>query len=169
MPLFQFATDRVPELARGIGGIQRPIVASPSGTSFDIGRLTSAEQAAIPLQLPRPLFVRCSFQDERRFRDTLRRGAEVDSRLRGLSSRGRDAPLVFVEANEAREAYQVAGRYKVSGGTLSLEASVFLDENEVERISVRFDAAEPDRAAGTIIRKIEDLIRRLDSDQAEGH
>ena len=48
--LFGFAADKVPELARDIGGVQRPIVASPRGASFDIGRLTAAEKNKIPLR-----------------------------------------------------------------------------------------------------------------------
>jgi hypothetical protein len=35
--LFQYAADRVPELARGIGGVQKPRVAAPRGDSFDTG------------------------------------------------------------------------------------------------------------------------------------
>ena len=54
--LFGFAADKVPELARDIGGVQRPIVASPKGgASFDIGRLTKEDKAKVPLQAVRPV------------------------------------------------------------------------------------------------------------------
>ncbi|MDQ3817056.1 MAG: caspase family protein, partial [Acidobacteriota bacterium] len=57
--LFQYAADQVPLLARNIGGIQRPIIASPKGSSFDVGLLkTKEERAAIPLAQVRPLVLR---------------------------------------------------------------------------------------------------------------
>ena len=63
--LFNFASDRVPQLAEGIGGIQRPVVASPkSGQSFDIGQVSDADKDSIPLQSLRPLVLRANFGDE---------------------------------------------------------------------------------------------------------
>ena len=34
--LFQYAADQVPQLARHIGGIQKPLITAPRGTSFDV-------------------------------------------------------------------------------------------------------------------------------------
>ena len=44
--LFGYAADRVPELARHVGGIQTPLVASPGGSSFPLGRLDSEDRKA---------------------------------------------------------------------------------------------------------------------------
>ena len=56
--LFGFAADKVPELARDIGGVQRPLIASPRGSSFDIGRLTAADREKVPLQMIKPVVLR---------------------------------------------------------------------------------------------------------------
>ena len=63
--LFQYARDRVPFLAEGIGGIQKPQVFSPYGAqSFDIGEMTSEDVAAVKLSPVNPVFIRSNFQDE---------------------------------------------------------------------------------------------------------
>ena len=84
-PLFSFATNRVPELAKYIGGIQQPVVASPGGQSFDIGQLTAEDKALIPLQAVRPLVLRSNFQDDKRLRDHLELGRRVNEQLRASS------------------------------------------------------------------------------------
>ena len=70
--LFSFASDKVPELARDIGGVQRPTVASPKGASFDVGRLTAEDRPKVPLQSVKPVVLRSSLQAEKPPRDTLR-------------------------------------------------------------------------------------------------
>src|SRR5262249_24085816 len=69
--LFEFAADKVPELAHDIGGSQKPIRASPSGASFDIGMLLKEDKEKIPLEQVRPLVVSLGFRDKRNDRDTL--------------------------------------------------------------------------------------------------
>src|SRR6202011_2249689 len=88
--LFNFAADKVPELARDIGGIQRPVIASPRGSSFDIGQVTADDQGKIPLQAVRPLVLRVLFQDEEELTDVLGLGQSLDEVLRDASSRGRE-------------------------------------------------------------------------------
>src|SRR5215471_10574912 len=52
---FDYATDEVPELAKDIGGIQRPSIAIPlGGSSFDIGQIGDEDKARIPLAGVRP-------------------------------------------------------------------------------------------------------------------
>ena len=63
--LFQNARERVPQLAKGIGGVQSPEVFSPFGAeSFDIGELTTEDKEQIPLARVKPVFIRSNFQDE---------------------------------------------------------------------------------------------------------
>jgi WD40 repeat protein len=134
---FDFAADRVPELAREIGGIQRPVVATPrGGASFDIGQLASADRERIPLATVRPLVVESSFQDEERFRDVLELGRWVDDSLRGAAAaRGATGP-VFVEAAEFPGAYSLAGRYLVDGSRVRVDVRIFLDAERVASFTV---------------------------------
>ena len=98
--LFSFAADKVPELARDIGGVQRPLIASPRGSSFDVGRLTAADREKVPLQTIKPVVLRCSFQEEKRARDGLGLTKRVNERLREASAVARGAQLVFVDAED---------------------------------------------------------------------
>src|SRR5206468_1979291 len=69
LDLFGFAVDRVPELARNIGGVQRPLIASPRGASFYIGQVTAEDREKIRLQKERPLVLRAGFREAGRVRD----------------------------------------------------------------------------------------------------
>ena len=62
LSLFQFAANKVPELAEEIGGIQKPEIRVPEdGKSFDIGRLDVADRDAIQLAAPKPVYVNSRF------------------------------------------------------------------------------------------------------------
>ena len=113
LPLFGFAVDRVPQLAQDIGGIQRPIMASPkNGASFDIGQIVSEDRSKVPLQPVRPFVVRTNLQEEEQFRDVLGLANRVDQELRDIAERGPRTPLVFLDASDFPEAYQIVGRYR---------------------------------------------------------
>ena len=100
--LFSYAADTVPSLARDVGGIQRPTIAVPnSGASFDIGQLTTADKAKVPLQAARPLVVRSNFQDETRFDDILGLSKLVDEQLRTHSAADEGATGVRRRARNA--------------------------------------------------------------------
>lgn len=136
--LFDFSADRVPELAQGIGGIQRPVRAIPiGGVSFDIGQLLSEDKPQIPLQTVLPLVLRASFQDEDRLRDHLNLSKQVNERLREVSARGREAPLVFVDAEEFPGACELVGRYRVRGDTVTVTVLV----SQGSRKPARFETA----------------------------
>jgi hypothetical protein len=61
--LFQYAADQVPQLAGQIGGIQKPLIFAPRGTSFDVGQLRSVDKKLIPLAQVRPLLLRPALQN----------------------------------------------------------------------------------------------------------
>jgi hypothetical protein len=111
--LFQSARDRVPELASGIGGIQKPVIFSPWGAeSFDVGELTSKDRESIPLASIKPVFVRSNFQDELEFEDVLELSKTVDQALNDFSSKGSDPALIFVNSRDFPDACRLAGRYR---------------------------------------------------------
>ena len=134
--LFGFAADKVPELAKDIGGIQRPVIASPKGASFDIGRVLDEDKEKIPLQTVRPLFVRSNFQEEDEFADVLDLGKSVDRALNEVASRGRDAALVFVEARGFPAAYRIVGRYRVDGEKVTVSIRLLKGKKKVASFSV---------------------------------
>jgi hypothetical protein len=132
--LFDFAADRVPALA-GIHGIQRPVIASPKGSSFEIGRVTAEDQALIPLQRVRPLVLQASFHDADDL-DPLALGDQIDDALRDLASSGPNAPLVFVDARRMPGAYRVAGSYQVEGERVSVSVRLAPADGKGETFSL---------------------------------
>jgi hypothetical protein len=151
--LFAFAADTVPDLAKDIGGIQRPVLAQPKGgASFDIGRLTAEARAKVPLQEAKPLFVRCSFQEERRLKDVLGLERAVNEALRG------DPSLIFVDACEMPGALQLIGRYVVKDGTVTLTSVLFRGEEEMATFAV--EGPETD-VAGLTLKILSEALNRI--------
>jgi WD40 repeat protein/Flp pilus assembly protein TadD len=153
--LFAFAADKVPELARDIGGVQRPTVASPRGTSFDIGRLTSEDRPRVPLQSVKPVVLRCSFQEEKRVRDRLGLTMRVNERLREASAAARGAKLVFVDAEDFPGALQAAGRYKAEGDRVTVSVTLFEGEKEAASFTIEGTAENLDELAAKVVAGVE--------------
>jgi WD40 repeat protein len=155
LELFGFAADRVPELARDIGGVQRPVIASPRGGSFDIGRVTSADQKRIPFQQARPQVVRSLFQDEEAFTDVLGLSECIDERLRDSANRGRNAPLVFIDVRKLPDSYQAAGRYRTEKDKVTVTLRLARGDDKGEPFTVQGDKAKLDELAARIVTEIE--------------
>ncbi len=152
--LFEFAADKVPELARDIGGVQRPTIASPRGASFPIGRLTTDDQGKVPLEKIKPFVLRSSFQEEARPLDGLGLTRKVDDRLRDVSA-ARGAGLVFLDAAESADAVRAAGRYKAEGDKVSVSVALYKGDKELAKFAVEGSAAKPDELAEKIAAAVE--------------
>lgn len=117
---FDFAEDEVPKLAGSIGGIQKPQITSPQGSSFDIGELGTPEaRAAIPLSVALPQILRPKLADENSpdLYDTLGLEKVLRAKLSEASqpsARGAGT-LAFVDATELPGAIAIGGRYKIEG------------------------------------------------------
>ncbi|MFN5169963.1 MAG: caspase family protein [Cyclobacteriaceae bacterium] len=118
--LFQHAKERVPELAKGIGGIQSPQVFSPQGAqSFDIGELDDEIKKQIPLPKTRPVFVRSNFMNEQALDDTDDLGTQLDEALNELSAKGEKAPILFMDIQKYDEGCKISGKYKKANGLIT--------------------------------------------------
>ncbi|MFZ4632914.1 MAG: caspase family protein [Saprospiraceae bacterium] len=114
MTLFQYSRDRVPELAKGIRGIQTPILAFPNnGASFDIGIVDG--QVKIPLAQVKPVFIRNVFQDEVELDDVIGLTDALEKHFRELTAKGAQADIIFVDVKEYENAYSFKGLYSVKG------------------------------------------------------
>jgi hypothetical protein len=120
--LFQYAHDRVPTLARGIGGIQTPQIYSPQGAqSFDLGLLTENEKKEIPIAKIRPVYIRSSFQDEKELEDVLGLGKAIDEAMSETSLKEVDAKLIFIDVKDYPDGCKLIGRYQKEGGKILLK------------------------------------------------
>jgi WD40 repeat protein len=123
--LFEHAADLVPQLATGLGGIQRPLVAAPrAGGSFDIGSLDRAGRERIPLALLRPVLLAVQVEEADTWKDTLDLTRRINAALREASARPQ-APLLFVDAREHPDAYVLRGRYRVEKGGVTVALKLF--------------------------------------------
>ena len=118
LDLFQFAANKVPELAEEIGGIQKPEIRLPEdGKSFDIGRLSLSDRDAITLAAPKPVYVHSRLQDESAIFDRLSLSELVDQQLLELSKQD-DAPIAFVDDKSFSGATLINGRYSETDGLI---------------------------------------------------
>jgi len=139
--LFQHAANQVPQLARGLGGIQRPQIAAREGTSFDIGELTSEDKAAVPLAsikpvILRPLFIWNTESEE----DDLNLTARVRKTLKEQSfvaaRGGEEARYVYVDADEMPGAIRASGSYSIDGDAVKVKL-ILRQEETVKKIEVQ--------------------------------
>jgi hypothetical protein len=116
---FDSARQRVKEdLARGIGGIQEPLVRSPRGETFPIALLTMNDVREIPLSVVKPQLLRAQCLDEDDG-DRLELCAALRAELRAASipsprgQGGGEPPLVYLDqvAGEVADAYTPQVRY----------------------------------------------------------
>ena len=160
--LFDFAADEVPKHARDLGGIQQPVVATPrGGQSFPLGRLTSADQAKIPLQPTRPAFVRSVLPDAAIKRDVLGLGAKVDDALKTAAGRGKGAPLVFIDAADMKDSYVVAGEYATDGTAVTVSANLLRGDKPVGELKATGTKDKLDDLAAKLAADAEALLKKV--------
>jgi WD40 repeat protein len=135
--LFDAASRRVSELARGMNRQQRPVIAMPrGGGNVYIGQLKDTEQQAIQSHLvvePRPRFVLPSFHDQTTWRSESKLREAVTSELRERGYRSQP-PLALVEVQDLPGAYELVGTLDTpaSGGAASkVTARVFQGGKQV--------------------------------------
>jgi hypothetical protein len=81
---FEKASEDVPDLARSIGGIQKPVIAAPKGTGFPVALLTAEDRAKIPLATVKSQLLRVVCLDEAD-KDKLHLRAPLREQLRALT------------------------------------------------------------------------------------
>ncbi len=128
--LFEYVADQVPLLAKGIGGIQKPYIATPGSTapgkataSFDIGRLSADDRKQIVLRSPRPMILSPRLLNAELIEDDLKLEPMLRARLRESSyavARGQPAQVVYVDADEMAGAIQLSGQYTVQAPNLQV-------------------------------------------------
>ncbi len=139
--LFQYALDQVPQLARNIGGIQKPQIAAPEGASFDVGRLTGEDKPKVPLSIIRPLILRPLLIDPLENDDNLnlsielRKALAADSYItarRGAS----DIKAVFVDADELPGAVRPTGTYLIEDKQVHVKLTLKRDGQKIAIVEV---------------------------------
>jgi WD40 repeat protein len=149
LPLLNFARERVPQIAAGIGGIQEPKVFSPYGAeSFDIGQVSEDVRSSIPLAQAKPMFVRSTFIDVDESEDQLGLSKLIDGELNERSVSGaKGGSLVFLDVKDFPEAYKLSGTYKKHGDTFVL--------------NMRIRSVDFDKKSALLANSIDDLKKQI--------
>ena len=165
--LFQFARDEVEQLAKDIGGIQKPMVFAPTDDSFEVGQLKTEDRLKIPLATPRPMILRPLFFDEAADDDTLSLMKIVRARLRDESFvTGRGASpgiLVFVDDDEFPGGIRPTGRYTVQGNNVTLTLRLRRDGIEIANTQVTGTKDDVPGLAAKVVEAVKEAIRKLPS------
>jgi hypothetical protein len=152
--LLHYSTEEVPQLAKEISGIQQPQFMSPSGAgSFDIGMVDDSVRNSIRLAEPKPVFIRPQFVVAGKPTDEAGLTRMVAETLFDMRSKGKDAPISFVDAGSYPGAYQISGTYTMEQEIIRVEVYVLKDGNrEVARFPME---GKPDNLQALAVRIIE--------------
>ncbi len=124
MTLFQYARDKVPDLAKSIRQVQTPVLAFPTdGGSFDIGIVDAGVK--IPLAQVKPVFIRNNFQNDDTYDDDLGLTKALAEYFQQITARGAKADLIYVDVSEYENAYSIKGRYTVVGDAITVRGRLF--------------------------------------------
>ncbi len=124
MRLFQHARNEVPEMAKGIRGIQIPVMAFPAGgESFDIGIIDNP--AKIPLDQVKPVVVQAMFQEQEGYKDVLGLSNAMDDYFRRIALRGAQSKITFMDSKEYENAYSIQGRYTFNGNSVLVRGLLY--------------------------------------------
>jgi WD40 repeat protein len=151
--LFQKARDRVPELAFGIGGIQKPEVFSPYGAeSFDIGELNEEDKSKINLAQEKPMVLLTNFQDGATLDDNLGIEKIVDETFRNEASK--NSKFVFVDTKDFPGAYRIRGGYTSNKKTITLKVNVYVGKDLVKTFELSENIEEIQKLSENILENV---------------
>ncbi|MEI6521249.1 MAG: caspase family protein, partial [bacterium] len=129
--LFNYAADRVPQLARGIGGVQRPIIAVPHGISFDFGMLDDEDKANIIITSPLPVYIKPTLLDAQKTRDTLNISTILQNTLRN-----NDEKLIYIDTDSFPDGMKINGIYTNSNGQITAKIKIWQNEKVVKEFTL---------------------------------
>jgi WD40 repeat protein len=150
---FEDASKEVPDLARSIGGIQKPVIAAPKGTGFPVALYKHDDLKDVPLAAVRQQLLRLICQDDH-YLDSLRLGAAVRERLRAASYTQNDiqargsatdsTPVLYLDQiADLPGALQPQIHYSVQGQTATLHLLLVREEQLVKEKDLTASAADP--------------------------
>ncbi|MFO0867071.1 MAG: caspase family protein [Gemmataceae bacterium] len=158
--LFQYAAEQVPRLAKNIGGIQKPLIAAPRGSSFDIGRLTTEEKQRVPLASPLPIVLRPLLINPDEGDDNLGLMPRLRQKLADtLLQTTKDRPsAVFVDSDEMPGGIRPAGTYTTANGMIRMRINLRRDGMTLATFEVNGASSDlnavADAASAEILKKM---------------
>ncbi|MEZ4939970.1 MAG: caspase family protein [Saprospiraceae bacterium] len=154
--LFEYARDVVPQLAKGIGGVQTPMMMGPLSGSFDVGVVN--DQVNIQLPQVKPVFVRNNFMDENDFDDVLGLTNALGEYFQEITVRGAQSDLVYVDVNEYENAYSIKGLYTVNGDAVAVRGRLFQGKAPKGAFTVSGKKTDLQALVEAIVDKVSEML-----------
>ncbi len=133
---FIYAEDRVDDLSKGIGGIQKPrFIPSNDAKTFDVGMLETEDKKNIPLASPVPIILQPEFSEKDAYSDErLRLRDKLETKFRELSTatkRGESSAINYLDAKKAPKGLIPRGDYTIANGIVTVKFVLVRDEKTV--------------------------------------
>ena len=146
---FDVAQRLVEDIAASSGARQQPQVVRT--TNFNIGVVDEEVRKKIVLAKEKRVFSNCIFQDEVVPVDKLNLNKLLDKELSDLASRNADNSIVFYPGSTSTEAYQLTGRYTVSGTTVTLNVFLLHRGEVMKTTQLKGDTKELTKLASEVL------------------
>jgi hypothetical protein len=133
---FNAAKELVSEIVKENNARQEPQLFSTN--NFTVGIVDDEVRREITLAEEKPLFANSNLQnsDEAIAADDMGLGGLVDNQLMNISSKGSEAPIVFINTPTSESAYILSGRYEVKGNTVTVRINIRQNKEVKQRFEV---------------------------------
>ena len=150
--LFGFAQRQVGDLAKGIGGVQRPLLSAPKGQTFPIGLLKEEDRKQIHLATLKPQLLRAQALDRRTFVDSFRLLPSLRAELRVASrpvmrgTQQQEPTVVYLDSvvDEVPDALIPQVLYESSGETVKFTIRLLRNNATVAEQSLELPLGSPE-------------------------
>ena len=137
---FGYAENKVEDLAKGIGGVQKPYFFKGESKTFAVGRIEKDERSGIQIAGRVPLILQPELREAGKFTDKERLTDRLEAALMAnslVSTRGEGVALNYVKATNAANGYSPRGFYTLNAdGTITAEVSLIQAEEEFAKVKI---------------------------------
>ncbi len=159
--LFDYAQNRVPILAKDIGGIQQPQIFVPSnGNNTAIGSFNIEDRRAISLAIPKPIILKPNFGILPENYDELNLN-EILSKKLADSSKGQESAFVFIDVENFPDALRPVGTYSIVGDVVKVKLFLRRDGKIFSATNLAGSKNKLDELADSLVAKISELLKDL--------
>jgi len=139
--LFQYARDTVPQLARNIGGIQKPKYYAPEAESFDVGQLMNEDKEKIVLAKLKPLILRPTISNREDGVDDLEISEALRQQLKercqeGAGKNPKEVSSLYLDSKDHPDGVAVNGAYTVTGRQINLTLTLLYRKQRLKAIAL---------------------------------
>ena len=158
---FDVTSKTVEKISKEIGRRQDPQIYG--NASIDVGMVDSVILDKIYLPKRGIVFNRSSIiKDGPLHKDNLEISVLVDKELKEVTSKGGEAPLLYIPDNTCTESYVISGNYSIDDNTVKL--SIYLTKGLEDKIIYQFNEItklnEKETIGKNVVKKIKDYLSK---------